>query len=323
MQVSDCVHALTGVIRASGEQHTVTTKGGKVRSRMKTDAKDLADVTEYLRVHSPFAVPELDDEFEEASATPLKRPVVNIHTTKTAPQGCNVAVAESRGQACLDAMAGALASAYSYARTTYCSVTQRVKKAGKRVTRDFPDINALFQRFYIASQADASIDPDELFQYELAASPPSMFDDDGLPLKPNKPELVSALLETLPAQRLPYINKSAVHVLDGGCLLWKVKYAWRKTATYGNIARECLEHVRNRYGTNTQVVFDGYEASANNTKNLTQIMRKGATPGAPVETVADDTVFDSTKTQQRPEQGQVPEATPEGAGRGRRRVQAS
>ena len=158
-------------------------------------------------------------------------------------------------------------------------MTQRVKKAGKRVTRDFPDINALFQRFCIASQADESIEPDELFQCEPAASPPSMFDDDGLPLKPNKPELVFALLDTLPAQRLPYNDKSAVQFLDDGCLLWKVKHAWRKKATCGNVARECLEHVRNRCGTNAQVVLDGYEASANNTKNLTQIMRKGANAG--------------------------------------------
>ena len=69
-EMSDGVHALTGVLRTSGEQHSAVTRTGKVRSRHATDARDLTAVAECLAAHHPF-----DPEREGfKTSTPHARP---------------------------------------------------------------------------------------------------------------------------------------------------------------------------------------------------------------------------------------------------------
>ena len=288
-EVSEAVHALTGVSRSSGEQHVVTTKRGAARSRTKTDARDLAAVREYLDEHNPFDG---------------RKTLQNLHTTREAPAGCDVHAAEAKGARCLlsagSGMAGKKVAGWSYSRKTFCTVTQKVKKNKAGKARIFPELNALFQRFWIASQADPTVDASTLFEYELAAHPPSMFDDDGWPLKPNKPELVEALLESLQTQSLPYVRDDTLHVIDGGCLLWKVTGAFTAGITYEAIAGKYAEYVRARFGNRVAVVFDGYGGGSNTTKNLTQSMRKkDGVPGLRVANVRADVPFQGEKGKQR------------------------
>ena len=49
------------------------------------------------------------------------------------------------------------------------------------------------------------------------------------------------------------------HVLDGGCLLHKVK--WPKIGTYLDVIQLFVRHIKHNFGSVAVIVFDGYHAS--------------------------------------------------------------
>ena len=64
------------------------------------------------------------------------------------------------------------------------------------------------------------------------------------------------------------------HVIDGGALLHKVK--WAKKATYKNIVMQYVEYVHAKYGQRCCIVFDGYERGPS-TKDQEHHRRVGKT----------------------------------------------
>jgi hypothetical protein len=51
-------------------------------------------------------------------------------------------------------------------------------------------------------------------------------------------------------------SSSDLYVIDGGCLLHRVK--WSQTRTYADVVQQYLNYVRKHFGCNCIVVFDGY-----------------------------------------------------------------
>lgn len=91
------------------------------------------------------------------------------------------------------------------------------------------------------------------FKYELAANPPSLFDD--VSLRKGKK---SSFVKLFHAKNLSVsdIPSHAKYVLDGGHLLHSV--IWPRPATFGKILEMYYEHIRRCYGNNVEVIFDGY-----------------------------------------------------------------
>ena len=85
------------------------------------------------------------------------------------------------------------------------------------------DENVLFSRLVAIIQRDESVE--SYFEHELTAVPTSLFNDT-LMRKPAKSQLTKYLTENV---ELMEPIKEAKHVLDGGALLYKVKWAKKKT----------------------------------------------------------------------------------------------
>ena len=90
----------------------------------------------------------------------------------------------------------------------------------------------LFSRLIAIVQREEDMTP--YFDYELTAIPTSLFKDKVMS-KPAKAQLAKALTTAVqPSERM----KQAMHVLDGGALIHKVK--WAKNTTYKDIAMHCF-----------------------------------------------------------------------------------
>ena len=88
--------------------------------------------------------------------------------------------------------------------------------------------------------------------YELTTVPTSLFKDNRI-RKPVKAQLAKALTNSVqPSER----SMQTMHVLDGGGLLHRVK--WAKKATYKNVAKQYVRYVRSKYR-QIAIVFYGYQ----------------------------------------------------------------
>ena len=115
------------------------------------------------------------------------------------------------------------------------------------------DNGLLFSRLLVICSRERDIE--SYFQYEMTSTPAALFKD-GFMRKVDKAQLQHELLNTVDTSFM--IIPRCVYVIDGGCLLHRVK--WEKGATYAAIAQQYNQYVSKHYGVST-VVFDGYEAS--------------------------------------------------------------
>jgi hypothetical protein len=99
--------------------------------------------------------------------------------------------------------------------------------------------NHLFYRRIAIAQRDENMAP--YFDYELTAMSTSLFKDNFM-RKSVKSQLAQALEKEVQSSGE---NPQAVHVLDGGALIHKVK--WQKKVTYKDIAVQYVNYVRTRY----------------------------------------------------------------------------
>lgn len=95
----------------------------------------------------------------------------------------------------------------------------------------------------------------ECFKFELAARPPSLFDEVSL-RKGNKSSLVKAFV---PEESIN-IPDDCVFIIDGGHLLHSVK--WPRPATYGDVMNCYISYVNYHFKDRCVVVFDGYPDQA-------------------------------------------------------------
>ncbi len=123
---------------------------------------------------------------------------------------------------------------------------------GIEVDKKKVDINPilLFSRLIAIIQRDE--DTASFFKYELTTIATSLFKDNAM-RKTDKSRLALSFTQGVqPSER----NTQAIHVLDGGALLHKVK--WKKHSTYKEITKHYVNYVRTKYGS-CCIVFDGYD----------------------------------------------------------------
>ena len=96
-------------------------------------------------------------------------------------------------------------------------------------------------------------------KYELSPYPPSLFESKYRLRKPYKPSLLEVIrkhVSSVDDAILQFILNTEHYVLDGGSLLYRLK--WTEGCTYISIADMYASFTVERYGEAT-VVFDGYD----------------------------------------------------------------
>jgi len=114
------------------------------------------------------------------------------------------------------------------------------------------DASKLFQRLLVVAHSDRSCNMSSAFEYELTVYPTSLFRD-GMMRKPDKPNLFRNCLAGMTPAALPH---DVFYVIDGGCLLHKVR--WLKGQTVGQLLNQYSAFIQRRFRGQACVVFDGY-----------------------------------------------------------------
>ena len=155
--------------------------------------------------------------------------------------------------------------------------------SGIPVNNEIVAVNAmtLFNRIICVVQT--SHERSEIFQFELAPQPLSLFDSNCM-RKGHKAELCKVFDEKVQCTaELP--NERLKFVVDGGFLLHRV--IWSVPSTYKEICDRYVAHVINKYSQNATVVFDGYESSTN-TKDAEH--RRRAARGSSSDVIIEETM---------------------------------
>jgi hypothetical protein len=122
------------------------------------------------------------------------------------------------------------------------------------------DASKLFHRLVIAAYSQRLMKLSDVFSFELTVYPTSLFKT-GILRKPDKPALLRDYCKDLVPALLPH---GCVFVVDGGCLLHKVR--WVKATTFHDVVASYAAFVLKHFGGTARVVFDGY-GSAPTTKD--------------------------------------------------------
>jgi len=130
------------------------------------------------------------------------------------------------------------------------------------------DSSTLFCRLLMLLERseDRSLDLESYFKYELTATPTSLFTSTGM-RKTTKSALMKEILKTETSmssatnddtEEVSKVQQDYAKrfVIDGGCLLHKVK--WMQNGTYCDILQQYVRFVHTHYGSDVAVVFDGY-----------------------------------------------------------------
>ena len=114
------------------------------------------------------------------------------------------------------------------------------------------DPSTLFNRILVL--VERSTDIESYFQYELSSEPAALFKEQMM-RNTNKPALAKYMTDD--GQRTPDVARSIHrHVLDGGCLLHRVR--WFRNVVYKQVVTQYVDLVRARYEAGAVIVFDGY-----------------------------------------------------------------
>ena len=209
----------------------------------------------------------------------------------------NVNNAKEGGHAILKAMEGHTAADLVLRKKDQVKTLgakKSVKVDGCPVTID-PQL--LFQRFITAANSTYE-DIKELFRYELCSFPSSLFESPDFLRQPNKASLADELWKFLSASG--YVPddssgpKDVQFVIDGGSLLQRLQWRWKRGNTFQTIIGAYVHFVRSHYP-RALVVFDGY-ASGPSTKDMAHLRRTKRQKGATVH-FSTDMVLQTSKEQ--------------------------
>lgn len=163
----------------SQEYHTSDQHKDCSKSRMERDNKDLHTIFLFLKDRIPLT------DSEDGMLR-------NIANGIVAEKHVNVEKAKQCGEEIIQNMIGKNVSEYSFKKSKQ-AVTLKPRKGllldGERIHID-PQTS--FQRFLLAAKIKEE-DVEEMFQYELCDSPPSMFDSAGFMRVANKSDLAETL----------------------------------------------------------------------------------------------------------------------------------
>ena len=99
----------------------------------------------------------------------------------------------------------------------------------------------------------------------------SLIDKEGFLRKANKPQLANALWKMCNGD-LSYLPEGVEfhYVLDGGSLLHRIE--WQKGSSFSHICQKYVNYIKNSFGSNVTVFFDGY-GSEPSTKDMAHLRR--------------------------------------------------
>uniref|UniRef100_A0A8D8YJ99 Uncharacterized protein n=1 Tax=Cacopsylla melanoneura TaxID=428564 RepID=A0A8D8YJ99_9HEMI len=155
------------------------------------------------------------------------------------------------------------------------SMKQKSKKKVNRLATEHSsmvDRLTLLQQICITNQTEEHLK--NIFQYELAPHPMSLFTEDGI-RKGTKSTLYDAAFTPL-HQGQVNLGRRRSSVIDGGHLLHKV--VWSRSTrldTFQTVCRMYVTYVKRRFGSSVTVVFDGYptDVSYQSTKSAERSRR--------------------------------------------------
>lgn len=87
-------------------------------------------------------------------------------------------------------------------------------------------------------------------QYELSPYPTALFDNVGT--RKTQKSKIYDYFEPINSQ----VVCDATYIIDGGFLLHRV--VWQKYGTFHIVIHKYINYLRNNFGTNTVVIFNGY-----------------------------------------------------------------
>jgi hypothetical protein len=117
-------------------------------------------------------------------------------------------------------------------------------------------------------------------QYELCPYPSSLFNSNLLMTPADKSQLQNGLIKMVRNSIIQSLPSHTSFVIDGGALLHKVP--WPKCSTYLALCDLYVNYVKTHFGTNTIVIFDGYQ-SGPTTKDEAHQCRAGCEMGVEID----------------------------------------
>ena len=251
--VHDAMTTITHLKHKTSEQHVELGA-----SRSKRDFDDVRKIQEWFDQHEPF----------------------NLNEEKLRSLSSGLTAADGDGVNC-DKTEQVGAKIHEYLnKVTVTEATIKRSHQVKSLDHLLPGIQVekkkvsinptlLFSRLIAIVQREEDMAP--FLEYELTTIPTSLFKDNAM-RKTDKSRLAQAFKQAVqPSER----NTRAIHVLDGGAFLHRVK--WKKHATYKEIAENYVSYVHTKYGS-CCIVFDGYDQgpSIKDHEHLRRVQKKCA-----------------------------------------------
>jgi hypothetical protein len=225
-------------------------------ARTKRDQKDVACLSAWFRERNPFSG-------KDASLRCLS-------TGKTAVDGdgINCDTCEDVGALIQVSMDGVVFTDVKFKKKAQVRTLERLRKG---VVCDSKVVylhsTHLFNRLIVL--VERTSDMASYFAYELTPQPASLFKESCM-RKPDKASL-GKLLRT-DAISTGYDCRPQ-HVLDGGCLLYKVK--WPKVGKYCDVVKMYINYVKFNFGCDSVIVFDGYSSSTKDHEHVRRSTKAG------------------------------------------------
>jgi hypothetical protein len=208
---------------------------GTLRRKLDTDDRNL--IMEEFQKHAHPLIDRSPD-------------LINIVNRKVADHSINVANAVTIGEKMARDFSKSLPDGFHNPITGKVQTMEAMKKGVKVGEKTIYDMEALFSRLLIVGQT-RNVNLKSVFEYELCAVPPSIFDDFGLLRKGHKANLVKkvAILSTKPSPPEEVI-------VDAGQLLYHI--VWPCGGTVSTVATSMGTRLQPYSGIPTKVIFDRY-----------------------------------------------------------------
>lgn len=254
--INDQMEIFCGIRSETSEQHV-----DMRRARVGRDNVDIKKLSDWFTEHSPF---------------PETQELMSISSGAVAPENVNCYLARSIGitsfKTCLEkGNFDDLKLKRKDKVVTLASLSCSLKIKDKQIT---VDPLTLFQRVCIIKQSEADLR--NLFKYELAPFPMSLFTEEGMH-KSTKSKLYDAFL---PIAGEVDFGARKCNVIDGGFLLHRVVWSKSSEATFQVVCQNYVDYVKRHFGSNAIVVFDGYPSgiSYQSTKAVARYRRSLLNP---------------------------------------------
>lgn len=241
------VEKFCGIRFASSEQHVDARD-----SRIKRDNADILKMFEWFKEHNPF--PNLSS-------------IISLSTGLTGNENINSYDCFEIGKTNLQDIVGKSFTTVKFPRNKrvqpLSTIISSIKSKDNSIVAIDP--NLLFQRMTAIRKNDETLQ--EYFHYELSPYPMSIFND-GLMRKTAK----AKLFDLFASENKDTITLSeCLFVIDGGMLLHRVR--WSQNESLQEIMNKYISYVKNNFGNDVIIAFDGYDFNTSSTKSAERLQR--------------------------------------------------